>query len=684
VTAEVERFFSEQSPLATEVASFRPRAQQRDMALAVAEAIRDNAILVAEAGTGTGKTFAYLVPALLAGGKVVVSTGTKNLQDQLFQKDLPMVRDALKAPVSVALLKGRSNYVCHYHLSLAQSNGLFKTREDVKHLAKIVNYAKVTQSGDKSGLADVPENAPIWMHVTSTRDNCLGQECPQHNECFVLKARKEAMEADVVVVNHHLFFADVMLRDEGVAELLPACNTVIFDEAHQLPETASLFFGESISTSQLFDLAQDARIEALSNAKDFAALPVACDELEKAARDLRLVFKKEGRMAGDAAEGFREFAPALKALGEKLTKLSGLLEKQAERSEGLENCWQRAQGLVGLLKVWQSESPSPQPSPASGRGGSSAVSGSKSSPLPQAGEGPGERASGVVRWLEIFHHSLQLNTTPLSIAEIFKKQIGGHPRAWIFTSATLAVKQNFSHYQHEMGLTEARTACWDSPFNYQEQALLYVPQNLPEPNTEGYTDAVVQAALPLIEASKGRAFLLFTSLRAMQRAYEILQAEFDRKNLKYPLLIQGEGSRNELLTRFRDHGNAVLLGSQSFWEGVDVRGEALSLVIIDKLPFAPPDDPVLAARIAELNKQGRNAFMEFQLPRAIINLKQGAGRLIRDEHDHGVLMICDPRLISKHYGKRIWQSLPPFKRTRVEAEAVDFFAAPRDKNATTN
>jgi len=638
VTTEVERFFSEQSPLATEVASFRPRAQQREMALVVAEAIRDNAILIAEAGTGTGKTFAYLVPALLNGGKVVVSTGTKNLQDQLFQKDLPMVRDALKAPVSVALLKGRSNYVCHYHLELAQSNGLFKTREDVKHLAKIVNYAKVTQSGDKSGLADVPETAPIWMYVTSTRDNCLGQECPMHKDCFVLKARKEAMEADIVVVNHHLFFADVMLRDEGVAELLPACNTVIFDEAHQLPETASLFFGESLSTSQLFDLAQDARIEALTSAKDFAALPVACDELDKAARDLRLVFKREGRMAAQATADLKDFTTALKTLGEKLGKLCGLLEKQAERSEGLENCWQRAQALAQQLKHWQD------------------------------GDVP-----ETVRWLEVFHHSLQLNSTPLSIADIFKKQIGGHPRAWIFTSATLAVKQNFSHYQAEMGLQEARTACWDSPFDYPEQALLYVPQGLPEPNTDGYTDAVVQAALPLIEASKGRAFLLFTSLRAMQRAYEILQAEFERKNLKYPLLIQGEGSRNELLSRFREHGNAVLLGSQSFWEGVDVRGEALSLVVIDKLPFAPPDDPVLAARIAEMNKQGRNAFMEFQLPRTIINLKQGAGRLIRDESDRGVLMICDPRLISKHYGKRIWQSLPPFKRTRVEAEAVAFF-----------
>ncbi|MHB1237163.1 MAG: ATP-dependent DNA helicase [Gallionella sp.] len=660
MSAEVERFFSEQSPLATEVASFRPRAQQREMALAVAEAIRENAILVVEAGTGTGKTFAYLVPALLAGGKVIISTGTKNLQDQLFQKDLPMVRDALKAPVSVALLKGRANYVCHYHLARTESDGMFKTREDIRHLGKIKSYAKVSDSGDKSGLADVPENAAIWMQVTSTRDNCLGQECPNHKECFVLKARTEAMKADIVVVNHHLFFADVMLRDEGVAELLPACNTVIFDEAHQLPETASLFFGETLSTTLLLDLAHDTRVEAAVSAKDFAQLPKACDELDKAARDLRLVFKKEGRMPATATENFKEFAPALKILGEKLAQLCGLLEKQAERSEGLENCWQRAQALSQQMRQWQG-APPPQPSPG-GRG-------SNGHPLP-----PGEElGEGVVRWLEVFHHSLQLNTTPLSIAEIFEKQIGGSARAWIFTSATLAVKQDFSHYQGEMGLLKARTACWDSPFNYAEQALLYVPANLPEPNSEGYTEAVVQAALPLIEASKGRAFLLFTSLRAMQRAHEILQAEFDRRGWGYPLLLQGEGSRNELLTRFRSLGNAVLLGSQSFWEGVDVRGEALSLVIIDKLPFAPPDDPVLAARIAQLNKQGRNAFMEYQLPRAIITLKQGAGRLIRDETDRGVLMICDPRLISKPYGKRIWQSLPPMKRTRVEAEAVEFF-----------
>ncbi len=616
------------------------------MALAVADAIRDNAILVAEAGTGTGKTFAYLVPALLAGGKVIISTGTKNLQDQLFQRDLPTVRDVLKVPVTIALLKGRSNYVCHHHLELTQADGRFATREDVRHLAKIAQYAKETQSGDKSGLADVPENAPIWMQVTSTRENCLGQECPQHKECFVLKARKEAMEADIVVVNHHLFFADVMLRDEGVAELLPAVNTVIFDEAHQLPETASLFFGESISTSQLLDLARDARLEAVTSANDFAALSTATDALEKAARDFRLIFKQgEGRMPANATDDLTGFVDALRAVTDKLAHLNDLLESQAQRSEGLEKCWQRGVELLLKIKQWGDK-----------------------------------EQDGFVRWLEVFHHSVQLNITPLSIAETFAKQISGHPRAWIFTSATLAVKQNFSHYQTEMGLLEARTACWDSPFNYQEQALLYVPQNMPEPNSPGYTEAVVQAALPLIEASKGRAFLLFTSLRAMQRAHEILTAEFDRKGLSYPLMLQGEGSRNELLSRFREHGNAVLLGSQSFWEGVDVRGEALSLVIIDKLPFAHPDDPVLAARIAQMNKQGRNAFMEYQLPRTVINLKQGAGRLIRDETDHGVLMICDPRLISKHYGKRIWQSLPPFKRTRELSEALEFFAVAKKTN----
>lgn len=636
---QIDSIFSPKGALAGHVPSFRARSQQVEMAQAIAQAITENKQLIVEAGTGTGKTFAYLVPAILKGGKVIISTGTKNLQDQLFQRDLPTVRDALKAPVSIALLKGRSNYVCHNHLERTQSEGRFTTREDARHLAKIVKYAKTTQSGDKSGVSNVPENAPIWMQVTSTRENCLGQECPHHKDCFVLKARKDAMGADLVVVNHHLFFADVMLRDEGLAELLPACNTVIFDEAHQLPETASLFFGDNISTSQVIELARDARLEAAISANDFAALPIATDALDKAARDVRLIFKQaEGRMNANTVEDLPGWADAMTTLSDKLGLANSLLEKQAERSEGLENFWQRGQVLAQKILQWQNKEQVDQ-----------------------------------VRWLEIFNHSVQLNITPLSIAETFAKQINGHPRAWIFTSATLTVKQDFSHYQSEMGLSEAKTAYWDSPFNYLEQALLYVPQDMPDPNSANYTEAVVLAALPLIEASKGRTFLLFTSLRAMQRAHEILLAQFESRQLDYPLLLQGDGSRNELLSRFREHGNAILLGSQSFWEGVDVRGEALSLVVIDKLPFASPDDPVLAARLAQIAKQGRNAFMEYQLPRTVINLKQGAGRLIRDETDRGVLMICDPRLIEKSYGKRIWQSLPPFKRTRDLSEAVSFF-----------
>ena len=639
-----ELLFSAHDALAQSIKGYRVRSQQLAMAQAVANAIQKQRILVAEAGTGTGKTLAYLVPALLSGGKVIISTGTKTLQDQLFNRDIPAVRAALKAPVSVAMLKGRANYVCHYHLERARSDGRFLNRDDVKYLSLIERFARHSDSGDKGSLSEVPENASIWPYVTSTRENCLGQECPNHSECFVLQARKKAQEAEIVVVNHHLFFADVMLRDEGVAELLPACNTVIFDEAHQLPETASLFFGESVSTSQLIELARDTQAEALVSAKDFAALPDAAAKLDKAARDLRLTVKEDsGRVPMQTIDRFAEFKSELAAVLKSLEEFTKLLKSQAERSPGMENCWQRAAELQIKIKQWRDDT----------RG-------------------------DYVRWMEIFGHSLQLNATPLSIAEIFQKQLNGPARAWIFTSATLAVKKDFSHYCGEMGLMDADTACWDSPFDYANQALLYVPENVPDPNTREYTQAVVAAAMPVIRASKGRAFCLFTSLRAMKEAYILISQQFEKEGLHYPLLMQGEGTRSELLERFRKLGNAVLLGSQSFWEGVDVRGEALSLVIIDKLPFAPPDDPVLSARIEKINQAGRNAFMEYQLPRAAITLKQGAGRLIRDEADRGVLMICDPRLLTKAYGKKIWQSLPPMKRTRALAEVEQFFCANLD------
>ncbi|MBA0014422.1 MAG: putative ATP-dependent helicase DinG [Nitrosomonadaceae bacterium] len=639
---DLDSFFSSSGALAQSVPGFRARSQQLAMAQAIADTITSNRVLVAEAGTGTGKTFAYLVPALLAGGKVIISTGTKTLQDQLFNRDIPTVRAALKAPVIVALLKGRSNYVCHYHLERTLKDGRtsFASRDEVKYLKLIERYAGVSKTGDKSGLSEVPESAAVWQQVTSTRENCLGSDCPSYKTCFVMEARKQALSADVVVVNHHLFFADVMLRDEGLSELLPACNTVIFDEAHQLPETASLFFGESVSTSQLLELARDAESESILGAKDFVALPDSIALMEKASRDLRLTIEGDNTRLTLAAVSMNpKFGIALDHLLERLEELSSLLESQSERSEGLENCWQRTREIAIQIKHWRDKAES----------------------------------EGFVRWLEVFSHALQLNATPLSIAEIFNKQLIASPRAWIFTSATLAVKGDFSHYNNEMGLSTAQSACWDSPFDFANQALLYVPTGLPDPSNRDYTDEVVKAALPVLMASRGRAFFLCTSLRATKRAHELLIEAFEREKLDYPILLQGQSSRSDMLDRFRKMRNAVLIGSQSFWEGVDVRGEALSLVVIDKLPFAPPDDPVLSARIEKINKEGRNAFMEYQLPRAVINLKQGAGRLIRDETDRGVLMICDPRLITKSYGKKIWQSLPPMKRTRDLAEVERFF-----------
>ena len=636
---DLAQIFSADGALAKAVEGFRVREGQLEMARAVAEAIEKNSVLVAEAGTGTGKTFAYLVPALSSGGKVIISTGTKTLQDQLFDRDIRVVRDALKFPVTVALLKGRANYVCHYYIERARHEGRFPTRDDARYLPIIANFAKNSATGDKSDLPDVPENAAIWSYVTSTRENCLGSDCEHYAKCFVMEARKQALAADVVVVNHHLFFADVVLREEGVSELLPASNTIIFDEAHQLPETASLFFGQTISTSQLIELARDTRIEAAAAAKEFAALPEAAHALDKAARDLRLVFREEnGRFPFQALGRNREFEPALARVTEKLDALSATLETQAGRSEGLEKCTQRSQSLAAGLRRWRDQ------------------------------DDP-----DFVRWVELFNHALHLNATPLSVAEIFEAQIGDSARSWIFTSATLSVGGDFSHYRAQMGLVTAVTHSWESPFDYSTNALLYVPKGMPEPNTPDYTKAVVAAALPALEASGGRAFMLFTSLRAMREGYELLKEAFTQRGLEFPLMMQGEGSRTELLERFRRIGNAVLVGSQSFWEGVDVRGEALSLVVIDKLPFAPPDDPLLAARIERINREGRNAFVEFQLPQAVITLKQGAGRLIRDETDRGVLMICDPRLFSKGYGRRILRSLPSMKGTRDAAEVIAFF-----------
>ena len=606
------------------------------MAQAIHAAIERTGVLVAEAGTGTGKTFAYLVPALLAGGKVIVSTGTKTLQDQLFDRDLPAVREALATGGTASLLKGRTNYVCLYRLRRAVTEGRLATREQSAQLQRIERFAAVTVSGDRADLAEVPEDAPVWAHATSTRDNCLGQACPDYGACFVMRARRNALAADVVVINHHLFFADVVLRDEGIAELLPACNTLIFDEAHQLPETARLFFGQRVSSAQLVELARDARVELRAAGGASPELEQLAGRLEKAARDLRLSLGElTGRLAWAQAQRLAGFSDALASLQDCLRRLEEPLRLQAERSQGLESCARRAGvARMTLARLREAE--------------------------PQ----------DEVRWVEVFNQAVQLHITPLSPAETFQRQMSDHPRAWIFTSATLAVGEEFAHFTRELGLPEAETRRWASPFDFGTQALLYLPQGLPpDPNDGRFTDAVVEAALPVLEASGGRAFLLFTTLRALRRAHQLLE-----ERIGFPLLVQGTGSRSELLSRFRALGNAVLLGSQSFWEGVDVRGEALSVVVIDKLPFAPPDDPVLAARIDAVRARGGNPFTELQLPQAVLQLKQGAGRLIRDESDRGVLMLCDPRLVSRPYGARILRSLPPMKRTRALQEVEMFFA----------
>jgi ATP-dependent DNA helicase DinG len=711
---ELDAIFAADGLLARTIDGYRPRASQIEMACAVAAAMEassrampepamseaqkraarrlqasaaqadggadtaadalaadagDNTLIV-EAGTGTGKTYAYLVPAMLWGGKVVVSTGTKHLQDQLFQRDIPTVRDALAVPVSIAMLKGRANYLCHYYLQRTADNGRLPSRQDTAYLREIVRFAKITRTGDKAELASVPETAPVWSMVTSTRENCLGQECPHYKECFVMQARREAQQADIVVVNHHLFFADIMLRDTGMAELLPTANTIIFDEAHQLPETATLFFGETLSTAQFLELARDAVAEGLSHARDAVEWVKLGGALERAARDVRLAFKEDSvRLSAGQLAGDHPLFAALDTVDAELDALVSALAGQAERAESIGACLRRARELQDLLAGWTTP-PSAAERDASVEQDAKAGGkpDGKSSDKAEAAD-PNEK----VRWIEVFSHTVQLHETPLSVAPIFAKQRAGVPRAWIFTSATLSVRGDFTHYAAQMGLSARRSMTLPSPFDYATQGLLYVPRNLPQPSSPVFTDAVFDAALPAIEASGGGVFMLCTTLRAVDRIAAKLRDTIEARGWNTPLLVQGDASRTELLERFRAYGNAILVGSQSFWEGVDVRGDALSLVVIDKLPFAPPDDPVLSARLDALSKKGLSPFAVHQLPQAVITLKQGAGRLIRAETDRGVLMICDTRLVDKPYGRRIWQSLPPFKRTREIDVVREFF-----------
>jgi len=638
-----KKLLSDDGPLAAAIPGFQVRDQQQQMMEAVGEAIQNHSAAVIEAGTGVGKTFAYLVPAIASGGRIIVSTGTKTLQDQLFAKDLPVVKNALKTDTQIALLKGRANYLCRYRLGRAQSEGQFDDRRTISHLQRIADWEVMTFSGDIGELNSVPRDAEVWQHVTSTADNCLGTDCGDYDSCFVVKARREAQEADIVVVNHHLFFADLALKEEGFGELLPSANAVILDEAHQLPEVASTFFSETLSSRQLIELGRDTLAEVLSGAADMTDLRDDLRKLEKCVLDLRLAMDKPGlREPWYEIKSKPAIEKEIAHLGEILDSLYDQLKVAAERSKGLESCYERIQVQVERLHNLN------------------------------------DPKANTVQWYETYTRSFSLVSTPLDIADTFKKHLESWPCAWILTSATIAVGKSFDHFTQRIGMESPKELLLDSPFDYWHNALLYAPPNIPEPQNVEFVPALVEASIPVINASGGRTFMLFTSYRALNEAAELLRGEID-----YPILVQGDSSQGEMIKNFRKLGNAVLLGTSSFWEGVDVRGEALSCVIIDKLPFASPGDPVLEARIKSIREAGGNPFFEYQLPQAVIALKQGVGRLIRDDNDTGLLMICDPRLRTKSYGNTFLESMPRVPRTSKLEVVERFFEHLKTKKLQT-
>jgi ATP-dependent DNA helicase DinG len=651
-SGRVSSAFEPDGPLARAHPGFVAREGQRQMAIAVAEAIERGEALVAEAGTGTGKTFAYLVPALLSGGRVLISTGTRTLQDQLFRRDLPAVRAALGLGLRIALLKGRSNYVCHHHLRRNLEDGRFERREDAAVLRRIERFAAISNTGDRADAPGIAEDAPVWAKAVSTRENCLGQDCPDIDRCFVFKARQAAQQADLVVVNHHLFCADLALRDEGVSELLPSAAAVIFDEAHQLPETAVQFFGRSLSTRQLGDFARDLLRIGLADARDAADWTLASGEIEQALRVWRLAAGRTGRRDAPQLRADREQRRALDDLTALLDRIDALLMGAAQRSRDLARLALRGAELHRRLAQWLAlldrtpDEPDVQ--------------------TDEAGDDLGE----AVLWSEVHQSGVTLHATPLSVAPAMQRHREQTLRSWIFVSATLSVAGDFAHFTSAIGMPDARTLQLGSPFDYERNARLLVPRSCGDPGSPEFADRLVETCWPLIEANGGRAFVLCTSLRMVDRVSGLLRDRAGRQEAPIELLVQGSAPRAALLERFRVADRPVLVGSASFWEGVDVAGRQLSLVIIDKLPFAPPDDPVLRARIDALRRRGGDPFREIQLPAAAMALKQGAGRLIRSETDRGLLVVCDDRLVTRGYGRSLVRSMPPFTIIRDAGEAL--------------
>lgn len=643
--------FAPHGPLARAEAQYRERGAQLELALAVAEAIDLRGVLAAEAGTGVGKTFAYLVPVLLSGARALVSTATKSLQDQLFLRDLPRLREALQMPVSLALLKGRASYLCLQRLKQARQSSAPSDRFALRALARIEEWSQRTAGGDLAELEGLDERSPVIPLVTSTRENCLGSDCPEYRACHVMKARREAMAADLVVVNHHLFFADLALRDTGMAELLPSVDVAVFDEAHQLGEAGVNFLGDTLGSAQLLDFARDLLAAGLVQARGLAPWQELAGGCEHAARELRLAATgglREGGTRGslklrwDERAGRADFQQALAALARACTQAGAALVQVAEISPDFGKLAERAQLLAARAERFA---------------------------LPAE--------PGRVRWIDLLAQSLRLVESPLDVRDAMREQIEAAPKAWVFTSATLGADDKLAWFTEQTGLDEARTLRVDSPFDYGAHARLYVPARFAKPGEPGHAPAVARLAAACARAAGGRSFVLTTTLRALAAVADALQADFGADAEPIAVLVQGTAPKRQLLQRFLATERAVLVGSQSFWEGIDVPGEALQCVVIDKLPFPPPNDPLVEARVQRLEAEGRNAFNDYFVAEAAIALKQGAGRLIRSETDRGLLVICDPRMAVMGYGRRLRAALPPMQPLREEAEALDWLRAIR-------
>lgn len=644
----ITQFFADGGNLSQAIEGYQPRDEQIMMAQAIAEAVEEHDTLIVEAGTGTGKTFAYLVPALLSKRKTLISTGTKHLQDQLFEKDIPLLKGLIKHPISTALLKGRSNYLCLYRTKTLRARGRFENKKQVEQFFRIERFAGQDATGDITQLSGITETE-LWPQVTSTTENCLHNECPDFEECFVFKARKKAMDSDVVVINHHLLCADLALKQDGFGEILPEAEIIIIDEAHQLAETAGLFFSTQLSTKQFHDWIDDLNKAIAVEAADFSGHDTAADALFKALTDLRKALPQYNQRY--ALSEFEE-NPIITGLFQEIYDIAktilSIVDPLKIRAQIFMKLVERLEEIVMTWKILLLSEKTPD-------------------------------SVNAINWLETYTFNITFHSTPLDISEQFRKNSGSLNASWIFTSATLAVKDDFSYFCRPLGLSKKNTLKLDSPFDYPRTSLLYHPDHLPLPSDPKFLPEMIEAVLPVIDIAKGRSFILFTSYRALNEAKELLKQKTD-----YPLFVQGDMPKMQLIEAFKASGNGILLGTMSFWEGVDVKGDALSCVIIEKFPFSSPGDPIEQAKMDLIREQGYDPFSTYQLPKAIIALKQGVGRLIRDHDDYGVLVIADTRLSKSRYGKRFLDSLPPMTKTLKPERIERFFDYMENKRETSS